>query len=201
MRRIDHIVFNTLFGMVIPILSFLLFWWGAFLFTREENTIAISALSGLVLGLLLYAMIRRFCKYDVFHLSNNILISVYLFYSIGMFGFFMGVPVFQLVLGVIAGYYQAKRLIYRSGLHDYQTEITTTARFTTGVMGVVCLFSAGFALLSKSTPDDLKSMLHLTFDVSQSMLIGLILVGGILLILLQYILTRIVMTKVFAKSK
>lgn len=201
MRRIDHIIFNTLFGMVIPIAGFLLFWWGALLFTREDKNIAISALSGLILGLLIYAIIRRFWKYDVFHLYNNILISVYLFYSIGMFGFFMGVPVFQLVLGVIAGYYQAKRLIYRSGWRDYEAEISRTSRFTASVMGGVCLLSAGFALLSQSTPNDLKSMLHLPFDVTQPILIGLISVGGISLILLQYVLTRIIMKKVFLKSR
>lgn len=107
----------------------------------------------------------------------------------------MGVPVFHPGLGIIAGYYWIKRLIYQNDTIHYQSEINRISRFTAIVIGIVCLFSGIIALLSKSTPDDLKGMFHLQFDISQPMLVIFILTGGLFLITMQYWLTKITMTK------
>jgi hypothetical protein len=50
-----------------------------------------------------------------------------------------------------------------------------------------------FALMSKSTPTDLKHMLHLPFDITPVMLYAIIVVGGIILVLTQYWLTKATM--------
>lgn len=193
--QFDRLLFNGLFGMVIPIFCFLFFWWSSLLFTKEEKTVAISALSGLGFGVIFSITIKLIWKFDVYKLSVPVLLMIYLFYNFGLFGFFMGVPVFHPVLGILAGYYWAKRLICQNGKIDYKSEINRISLFTTIVIGLVCLSSAIFALSSKSTPLDLKMMFHLPFDISLQVLVVFIIGGGLLLIITQYWLTKITMIK------
>ena len=156
MIRFERLIFNVLFGMVIPVFCFLIFWWTTFLFTQNEKIIIIVSLSGLCLGLIIDFLIFYFFKPDIFKLSKPILVIIYLFYNAWLFGFFMGVPVFHLALGIIAGFYWMKRLIYQNEIKDYKREIHRTSIFTSIMIGVVCLFSAVIALLSESTPSDLQ---------------------------------------------
>jgi hypothetical protein len=186
--------------MVMPIVCFLIFWWSSLLFTNNENFIMIAAISGLGIGLMISLYLKLTLKTDIFSLKMPVLIVVYLFYNFGMFGFFMGVPIFHLFLGVIAGFYWSKRLIYNNNTIDYKAEVLRISRFTSIVIGFVCLFSAIIALSSKSTPYDLKHMLHLQFDISQSILISLIIIGGVLLILTQYWLTKVTMIMILKKN-
>jgi hypothetical protein len=193
MIRFERLIFNVLFGMVIPALCFLGCWGISFLFTRNEKIIIIVSLSGLCLGLIIDFLVYSFLKPDIFRLSKPILIIIYLFYNTWLFGFFMGVPVFHLALGIIAGFYWARKLINQNEIKDFKKEIYRTSLFTSIVIGVVCLSSAIIALISKSTPDDLKGMFHLSFDISQTLLLCTIIAGGIFLVIAQYYLTKIVM--------
>ena len=200
MKKPDRFLFNCLFGLVIPILCFLIFWWGSLLITRNETVIMFSAISGLIFGLTISLLLKLTFKPDVYRLSGATLILIYLFYNIGMFGFFMGVPVFNLVLGIIAGFYWVKRLIYRNEPVDFKTEIYRVSLFSSMVTGVICLLSATVALMSESTPSDLKGMLHLPFNISHIILIGFIVTGGLFLIFIQYYLVRITMHKTFQNN-
>lgn len=196
MIRFDRLLFNCLFGLVTPILCFLIFWWSSLLFTNNNKVIIIAAFSGLGIGLMISLYLKSTRKTDIYSLSTPILTMVYFFYNFGMFGFFMGVPVFHLILGVIAGFYWAKRLIYHNAVEDFKAEVIRISKFTSIVVGFVCLFSAIFALTSKSTASDLKQMLHLPFDISQSLLISFIITGGLFLVFSQYWLTKVTMIKI-----
>ena len=201
MIRFERFILNFLFGMVIPVLCFLIFWWTTLLFTQNEKTIAIVSLSGLCLGLIIDFLIYYFFKPDIFKLSKPILIIIYLFYNAWLFGFFMGVPVFHLAFGIIAGFYWMKRLIYQNEIKDYKREIYRTSLFTSIVIGVVCLFSAVIALLSESTPSDLQGMFHLSFKISMPLLVCFIIAGGLILIIAQYYLTRATMVATIRSRK
>jgi hypothetical protein len=202
-KRINTMIrffFNCLFGSVIPILCFLIFWWSSLLFTNDNKFISIAAFSGSGIGIMISLYLKLTLKTDIYSLSTPVLIMVYLFYSFGMFGFFMGVPIFHLFLGIVAGFYWTQRLIYNNSTTNYKSEILKISIFTSIVIGFVCLFSAIFALLSKSTPDDLKHMLHLSFDISQSMLVSFIITGGMFLILSQYWLTKVTMIMILKRN-
>jgi len=43
-----------------------------------------------------------------------ILLLIYLFYNIGMFGLFMGFPVFNLTMGIIAQYFLTKTIMIKT---------------------------------------------------------------------------------------
>lgn len=201
MIRFEKLIFNFLSGMVFPAICFLGCWGISFLLNGNEKIIIIVSLSGLCLGLIIDFLIYHFVKPDIFKLSKPVLIIIYLFYNTWLFGFFMGVPVFHLALGIIAGYYWMKRLIYQNKVKDYKKEIQRTSIFTSIIIGVVCLFSATIAMISPSTPADLKGMLHLPFEISQTLLLCIIIAGGLVLIIAQYYLTRATMIAVLKLFK
>ena len=193
MMKFDKLLFNTIFGIAIPLLCFILFWWTTFIFTSNHKVIIIAALSGLVIGIIITLLIKLIYKPDIYGLSIPALILVYLFYNAILFAMFMGIPFFHLALGVIAGYYWAKYIIHHKEITDYRKETRRISVFASVVVGVVCLFSASVALLSESTASEIKSMFRLPFEISQTMLVILVVAGGLLLIVIQYLLVRITM--------
>ena len=60
-----------------------------------------------------------------------------------------------------------------------------TARFTTRVLGLVCLASA-IALASPSTAADVQGMLGFPFQVTRVMVLGFIVGGGLLILALNW---------------
>ena len=195
MDRTDRIFFNFLFGFVLPLFGFEVAVWLAFVIGFNEKAIFHSALLGFSAGLVLSLLIGFVLKPDIYRLRLPVLILIYLFYNVCIFGFFMGVPVFNLVTGALAGYYWVKRISSRNELNNSGRDVQRISIFTASVTAIVCLSSAIIALISKSTPADLRGMFHLGFEITRPMLVSLIVVGGILLVSLQYFLTRFIMIK------
>lgn len=196
MLHLAKTFFVFVIGLVFPVLFFLLFWWVSLAFGCSEKTIGIMALTGFGIGLIIDFIIQLFWKVDIYQIPEKLLIAVYVFYSICIFGFFMGVPIFHPLLGIMAGYYWAKRILfYKYPYGTYKGEIKRVSRFTAIVMGAISLCSAGIALMDKYTSSNLKGMLNLPFDISMPWLVISIVMGGLLLIWFQYWLTKKVMTK------
>ena len=185
----------------MPILCFIIFWWGTFIFTDNHKVIIIVTLSGLGIGILISLLMKLIRKPDIYSVSIPELILVYLFYNGVLFTMFMGIPVFHLVLGVIAGYYWAKYMIHHKEITNHEGEIRRISTFTAIVIGIVCLFSAAVALISKSTSEDLKNMFNLPFDISRPLLITFIVAGGLSLIIIQYLLVKFTMKKILSAEK
>jgi len=195
MSKTDRIFFNFLFGFVLPLIGFEAAVWIAFESGSSEKAIAAAALLGFIVGLVVSLLIWFIFKPDIYKLPIPLLILVYLFYNICILGFFMGVPVFNLAMGALAGYYWSKRILSRNELQNSRGDIRRISVFTSSVTAVVCLASALVALLSKSTSEDLKGMFHLNFDITRPLLVCLIIAGGIMLVALQYYLTRFIIIK------
>lgn len=194
----ERIILKILFGSAIPIVSTLAFWWGMLLFSADETIILISSIVGLAGGIafeLLRGLTKRF---DVYSMPIGIAIAVVIFYCLGMFGFFMGVPVFHLILGGASGYYCARRRM-ESEPSAMQPSLKSIATVSAAAMACICFASACFALSSDSTPFDLRNMLHLQFNISIPMLWGIIVSGGIALIAMQYYITKFVYNKTLSE--
>lgn len=188
----ERIILKILFGSAIPIAAMLIFWWGMIPFTTNDTFILVSALFGLASGIAAELLLGITKRYDVFAIPWKLVITVFLFYCMGMFGFFMGVPVFHLILGGAAGYYCARRRM--ESIHG-QPSPNRVATVSAAAMAGICTLSAFFALSSDSTPYDLKNMLHLQFNISIPMLWAAIVIGGIALIALQFYITKLVYIK------
>ena len=104
--------------------------------------------------------------------------------------FFMGVPVFNVVLALPAGFFLGGWLVHGGA---ESTRMRTVARqaatFTTSVLTLLCFASATIALVNPSTGSDLEGMFSLSFQITPVMIICIILGGGISLLCLQWWLT------------
>ena len=174
--KLERYARSLILAPVMPLAGLLGGWWSAYALL-PERWIPFAMLAGLLAGILADVVLlkglldRRF--------SWLFWAAVYLFYSIGIFGFFMGVPVFNAALTVPAGFVVGSRLAAENA--DRQQVLKTARRsawFTTGVLALVCSASAILALADPYTASGLRGMFGLGFEVTQGMIVGLILVGG-----------------------
>jgi len=185
LRRIEHAVIGVALGAVPVTSGFLAGWWLSVPLVPEAR-IYQFALAGLVLGVLADVLFLRGWVQRTYSLKPWVWKAAYVFYSVGMLGFFMGVPVFNVALALPAGVFVARWLVH-CGADSARVRRTAreTALFTTSVLGLVCLASASIALASPSTAADLQGMLRLPFRVTRAMILGLIAGGGLLILTLN----------------
>ena len=188
--RLERIANLLIFAPVIPLACFLVGWWGGYALL-PESWIPISAISGLVLGLLLdIPIIKRILKPEQpIPLVYGAIVLI--IYAVAMFGFFMGMPVFHVLLSIPASLLVGARLA-RGSADDLSVKKYSffTALFTTSVLDLVFMISAYIALVSPSTPADLQGLLSLRFEISRAMILVLIIGGGMLLLLFNFFFTR-----------
>lgn len=188
MNKFEKIFYGLLIGSVLPITGFLAGWWSL---SQNANNliIGVAAFSGLGLGLLLDVLFIKKWVANAYRLPPTILMAIYLFYSICIFGFFMGVPVFNVVLALPAGVFIGARLAHLNlNPIEEKKKVHQALTFTLLMMGLICAASAFLALRDPTTAANLEGMLRLRFTVTQPMIVALILVGGSALLLLQWLL-------------
>jgi len=189
MRRLEHIVRFVVIGAMPPIIGLLAGWWGAIAILPERGWM-LGACTGLAAGLMLDILFLRRAVERAHSASLWIWAAVYLFCSVGTFGFFMGVPAFNMLLGVPCGLLLGGRLAYASAPPEVvRRQAKQASAFTTGVLAIACAASAALALADPYTAANLEGMLGLGFEVTRPMIVALIVVGGAALLGAQWALT------------
>ncbi len=185
-QRIEDAAIGTALGAVPVIACFLAGWWISIPLVPESR-IFLFALAGLCSGVIVDLLFLRGWVRRAYFIKTWVWRLVFVFYSVGMFGFFMGVPVFNALLALPAGVFVG-RWLARDGADCMRMRRTArrAAVFTTSTLGVVCLGSASVALFSPSTGSDLQGMPGLSFNVTPAMILGIILCGGVLLLALNW---------------
>jgi hypothetical protein len=201
MKLLDKIFFGIIFGAVLPGTLFLAGWWGTFKVV-PENQIFIYAFGGLTLGIIIDFFFIKKVISNLYEIQNTTLSLIYIFYSVCIFGFFMGVPVFNSLLGIPAGYYAAKRCLFlRKDIELTERYFKQTAIFTTVIILLASLVSASIALSDPFTAKNLKGMLNLNFEITKPILFYIIIGGGTILIIFQYYLTKFTAKIIYAFSE
>lgn len=186
LKNMERFLLLLWLGGIPWIGGFLLGWWAAYLFLPERWILAggvFGALAGAVVdGVFLKKGLLR-----AIHAPMWVWGGGYLFYSICTFGFFMGVPVFNLLPGFLFCFLMGCRLAHqgRNGT-EVKKSIIGITWFTLGVLFIVCVTSAILALTDPYTAANLKGMLGLPFDVTREMIYWLILTGGGALLAVQW---------------
>ena len=190
LTRFDRALLTLTLYPISPILLFLLGWWVSLVFAKDER-VFLFALAGLCAGGIADLVFGRRWVESAYRMPSWGWHLVYLFFSIGCFGFFMGVPVFNVGLGIPAGMLVARKA-KMDGLSDdrVRREIETASKVTAVYLLCIAVASACIALIDPYTAANLEGMFNLPFDVTQSMILGLIVGGGTLLIVAQYLVTR-----------
>jgi hypothetical protein len=186
MRKIEIIIIGLIYGAIPVIAGFLAGWWLSIPFVPESH-IPFWAFSGLAAGILIDAIFLKTWIRRAYSVRSAIWVGVYLFYSVGLLGFFMGVPLFNVVLAIPAGFFVGARLAH-NGIQFPETKKAArrSAIVTSSILALVCGASATLALISPSTASDLQGMLALSFSITAPMIIGIILIGGTILVSLHW---------------
>ena len=149
----------------------------------------IPALAGLVLGIAIdYFFISKTVK-NAYKLNIIWPILAIIFYSLCMFGFFMGVPLFNFLLGIPIGFFVVrKEKILGTDPKQAKMKLKKAAVFGSILMFAVCLASAFIALRDPYTASGIQGMLSLPFEITKHGLIALITTGGTILTVGEYFL-------------
>ena len=189
MHKTEKVIIGIIIGAVPVIACFLAGLWISIPLVSESRIFQ-YALTGLLLGTLIDVIFLRNWVRHAYTMKLWVWMGIYGFYSIGMFGFFMGIPVFHVMLALPAGVFVGRWLTHR-GVDPARMRKAAqqTAVFTTSVLGLVCIASASIALLDPSVAFDLQGMLGLPFPATTVMILGIILSGGTLLLAIGWWLT------------
>ena len=190
-KTFDRVLFGIMLGLLPPLVLgvFAVFLW--FIPCGQKGAPASYITVGLGIGLAFDAFFLRGALRRLYSLPKLLVILAFLAYNAGIFGMFMGVPVFNILLALPAGSYWGKRILAENTAMERRPLLTKRASLFTGmVMILVCSASAAIALNDPYTADSLRSMLGLGFEVTRPMLLALIGFGGSLLVSGQYLVTR-----------
>ena len=107
--KLEHFVFGLILAPPAPLAGLLVGWWGSYALL-PERWIPFGALSGLFLGILADIFMLKKLLDSAHQLGRILWVAVFLFYTIGVFGFFMGVPLFNAFLAIPAGFIVGAKL-------------------------------------------------------------------------------------------
>jgi hypothetical protein len=195
MKRLDKLIFGIMIGSAFPIFLFMIALAIWFYFFQNANVLYFVFV-GLSTGLLFDLIFLKRLVENKYNLPSWMIIGIYALYNICIFGFFMGFPVFNLSMGMIAGYYFGKRLRYNNiSFVESKLIIIRVSIFTSLIMLFICIASAFIANIGEGVGKDLQHMFRLNFEVTRTMIWGIILIGGMSLIISQFFLTKFTMIK------
>lgn len=190
LARIERLFLSVIIGFIFPILIGLIGWWGSIPFVSEDR-ILVYAMLGVLTGVLLDLLFLR--RLTAKALTASILwpVAAYLFYSVVVFGFFMGVPVFNLLLGPVWGYFMGMRLrAERADKPAVAKAARQSAIFTSAVLAFAFLAALVIAYLDPSLEANIQGMFSLVEPIGKPTIFGLSAVGVLVLVLVEFLLTR-----------
>jgi hypothetical protein len=189
--KLEKVALGSILAPLAPLSGFLGFWWSSYALL-PERWIPFCAISGLALGVLADIFILKRLIARAFQYGMIFWIAIFLFYTVGLFGFFMGMPVFNAALAIPVGFIVGGKLARE--MADGPRVRSAALRaciLTTTVLTFICATSAILALSEATLPAQLEEMLALPFMVTWSMIWGIILIGGVGLLAVNWLLTDV----------
>lgn len=194
----ENFFLYAVIGLLFPLVLLLAGWWGSLLFAGEAHIIY-CALGGLLAGIALDILfIQRWVQ-----LARGAAVvwpvCIYLFYSVCAFGFFMGMPLMNTVLGPIGGYYMGMRLRHQQAdAKAIQRCAHAAGVFSALVLAVFCAAALALAYHDAYLSGNIQGMLNLSRPIAKNQILILSAATGTVLVLIEYFLTRAVVR--FASS-
>lgn len=199
MRAFEKIYFGVIVGSTFPLILSVLsaaIWY----LSDKSQSILVFIVTGFACGIVIDIRFLRGWIRRRYSLPHWFLAAVYVLNNLLILAFFMGIPVVNLMMGLIAGYYYGQRVEFENTPGRILPSITHKISFFTGiVMALVCTFSATVALIDPSTAKNLQLMFGLGFEITTPMLWTLVFVGGTFLTVAQYYVTKITMFRTISR--
>lgn len=198
MKLFDKLFAGIIMGYTFIMVPFLILWWTFYILNIN---VFYGVGIGLTMGIVLNILFLKKSIYKFFDLSNYILVLIYIFYTIGIFGFFMGVPIFNIIPGILAGVYIARKMcIDNKSIKVYKNELKKISIFSFIVLLLMCISSAILALADTSTTSNLEGMFNLNINMTQSIIWYIVIIGGISLLIIQYVLINTISNLVYKNN-
>ena len=178
----ERLVSRVVLGAIAPASLLLVGWWGAFGLLGDSPWIAPTALGGFVLGLAADVTILRSRMDCLFSLSTRAVAFVAAFYSVMIFGLFMGFPAPVLLVSVGWGFVAARPRDGRPGVRAQRVWAASCGSAL--IMSVACCAIAWLAFREPSIASEVRGTLGLSFAPSIRLLKVLSLFGGLVLVAL-----------------
>jgi len=192
-KKIDGLIIGSLFPLSLGLLAVTI--W--FFLDKSESRPVIYVAIGLVLGALIDLKFLKGWIDRRYHWPLWVVAAIYIVYHVFVYGFFMGLPVFNVFLGLLAGYYFGHRICFNQVPPEKHSKLVNQVSLFTGlIMTLVCISSGFLALMDYEAAGMIKEVFGLDFEVTSAMMWGIVLIGGMLLILTTVLLTRITMNQV-----
>lgn len=186
----ERLFLMIMIGLVFPILLGLTGWWGSLPFV-PESAILHFALGGFILGTLVDMVFLRFWTRNALRLPLIWPALIYLFYSVGMFGFFMSIPAFNVIMGPVGGYYMGMRLRAENSDKDKAEKTARqTGLFAALILAAACTAALVIAWLDPSLEANISGMFALAYPISKTTILALSVAAGVGLVLLEYAITH-----------
>lgn len=190
MPIVDRTISRVVLGACAPVVLMLAGWWGSLGLFGDGRWIPWAALAGAVSGAALDLTVLRKRLDSLYSLSIPSLALVAVFYSGLIYGFFMGLPVPDLLVGVGLGFVIGRR---HTG-HGIRTaparaEVRAVSWTATAIMFALCCATAWIALTEPTIASQVRGMLGLSFTPSMDALRALALLGGAGLVAGGYVST------------
>lgn len=184
MERKDSLIFGVINGFMVSFAGFAAFFLISYYVLGGKYEIL--SLLGLCVGFIAFLALRK--KLNDLLLGNTVYqICIYCCYMVGFLGLFMGVPVFNVVPGIIGAYILGRKCaLGNRDEKSYSHELRLAKLFSAAVLCAFLSVSAYIALTDPYTGSSLKGMLNLETEVSRRGIVWIIVIGGISLLALQY---------------
>jgi hypothetical protein len=196
MKRFDKYFFGTILGLAFPFIFSLLSVVIWFYIDKSEHHFGYYFAAGLLIGIIVDSFFLKSWIKNLYILPTSLILVIYVLYNIGVYGFFMGFPVFNLLLGLIAGYYYGKRICYNNIVSSDLFTLKRQVLMISGLIMVsICIPTVLLAFEGDGVGGMLEHIFDLNFHVTNLMIWCIIVFGGIILILVQILLTKFTMER------
>jgi hypothetical protein len=181
MSSAERGVSRLVLGTIAPVVGLLSGWWGSFALLGDSPWIGWAAATGLSIGIALDLTLLRRRLESLYDLPQPALAGIATFYSVMIYGFFMGFPVPNLLVAVGWGY-----VLRRRGAAEVRTAATSAAI----IMLILCGVTASLAFNEPTIASQMRGMLALPFTPPMWSLWALAVFGGLALVAGAYSLTK-----------
>jgi hypothetical protein len=191
-RKFDKVFGAVIWGFMLLIVPFCAVWWTFYTLTQDVRLIGMGCILGAASGIACNILFLKKLAAHPYSQKTWVAVLLLALYSVGIFGFFMGVPVFNILAGALAAVYigrQAK--IHSQDTEHFSGKLKRTQYLLFAVLLAICTASAYLALKDSHTAANLEGMFSLGFSLTQPMLAAIILVGGALLLAFQAALVKV----------
>jgi hypothetical protein len=196
MNKSDKLIFGLFLGIVFLVLFSLIAGIIGFYTYKDDKIMPYFVGAGFLTGILVDILFLRRLINKLFDLPVWLLAGLYILGNVFIYGMFMGFPLFNLLMGIVAGYYYSRMISVKNIVSPQRDKlIRNVSLFTMLIMVFICISSAFLGLREKTIGEELQGMLGLNFIPSRGLIVSGTVIGGSALIIAQYFLTRIVLVK------